>query len=70
MNVVRSRFGQKWISFEIKFLAETEFQEIEPLNLRACMRLRGLENLVDQTSGSWNRVNNWLHEIDRLRLAA
>ncbi len=39
----------KWISLEVNVLAEEEFQAIEPLNLRACMRLRGLGNLVDQT---------------------
>jgi hypothetical protein len=30
----------------------------------------GNEGLVDQNSASWNRVNSWLRQIDRLRLAA
>jgi hypothetical protein len=40
---------RKWISLETNVLAEYEFQTIEPLNLRAGMRLRGLGNMVDLT---------------------
>ena len=30
----------------------------------------GNERVVDQNSGSWNRLAGWLRDIDRLRLAA
>jgi hypothetical protein len=40
---------EKWIWLEISALAKDEFQAIEPLNLRAGMRLRRFQNLVDLT---------------------
>ena len=30
----------------------------------------GERRMVDQNSGSWNRVKSWLRQIDRLRVAA
>jgi hypothetical protein len=42
MNLVRSRFGQKMDLVGNQRLSKDEFQAIEPLNLHAGMRLRGL----------------------------
>jgi len=62
-------FG-KWISLEINVLAGRGFQAIEPLNLRACMRLPVLGNLVDQIFPRWNRVASWLRDAERFSIAA
>jgi hypothetical protein len=59
----------KWIWLEINVLAEDGFQAIEPFNLRFCMRLPELGNLVDQMFGSWNRLASWLRGIDGVRAA-
>jgi len=69
MDAVRSGFGQKMDLVEINVLAEDGFQAIEPLNLRFCMRLRGLGNLVGQMFTSWNPLTRWLRQIERLRTA-
>jgi hypothetical protein len=61
---------EKWIWLEINALAKDEFQAIEPLNLRAGMRLRRFQNLVDLNSASWNRIANWLRRIKHLQEAA
>jgi hypothetical protein len=55
---------------EINALAKDEFQAIEPLNLRACKRLRGLGNLVAQIFPRWNRVEIWLREAEGYAAAA
>ena len=34
------------------------------------MRLRGLENLVDQMIASWNRIAGRLRQLDLVRSAA
>jgi hypothetical protein len=60
----------KWISLETNVFAEEGFRAIEPLNLRFCMRLRGLGNLVDQNIASWNRIVGWLRQLDLVRSAA
>ena len=55
---------RKWISCEINALAEAEFQSIEPLNLCACMRLGGFENMVAQICPRWNPLTSWMRQIE------
>ena len=57
-------------SVEKKVLAEEEFHAIEPLNLRACMRLRGLGNLVAQICPRWNRLQPWFELVGAFKDAA
>jgi hypothetical protein len=60
----------KWISLKTNIFAEDGFPAIESTNFRAGMRLRGLGNLVDQNSVSWNQINEWLRQLNRLVAAA
>ncbi len=59
----------KWISLEIKVLAEEGFIAIEPLNSCFSRRLRESLNLVAQICASSNRLISWLRQLDRLRSA-
>ena len=52
--------------FETNRLAEEVFRAIEPLNRSMVRHLRESENLVDQTSASWNRVRRWLRVVSAL----
>jgi hypothetical protein len=61
---------KKWISLEINALAKDEFQAIEPFNVRAGMRLRGLGNLVAQIFPRWNPLTSWMRQIEDFQRVA
>lgn len=69
MSAVRSQSGSHQTSFEINELAAVAFRRIEPRNLCAFSHLRGIRNVVDQNSASWNRLASWLAGVESLRQA-